>query len=169
MSAPDQQAQNDAPHRAAVLVSSDGVIAGTREDRSGDVAQEILTAAGFEVVDRRVVPDEIDQIASALRDLCEAARLVVTSGGTGFGPRDVTPEATLQVIEKRAEGLEHLMRSAGLEATKSAALSRAVAGSVGTTLVVNCPGSSRAVAESLAAILDLIPHILDLLAGNTRH
>lgn len=156
-------------HTAAVLIASDGVVAGTREDKSGDVAQTMLTEAGFQVVDRRVVPDEVPEIVAALTDLLGSARFIVTSGGTGFGPRDVTPEATVQVIEKRAEGLEHLMREAGLAATKKAALSRGIAGSVGESLIVNCPGSSKAVAESLESILDLIPHVLDLLEGNTQH
>ena len=156
-------------HTAAVLVSSDGVVAGTREDKSGEVVEQILTEAGFDVVDRRVVPDEVDQIETAVRKQVGLARLVVTSGGTGFGPRDVTPEATLKVIEKRAEGIEHLMRVAGIEATKNAALSRAVAGSVGSTLIINCPGNSKAVEESLDSIIEILPHALDLLAGQTRH
>ena len=154
---------------AAVLICSDGVVAGTRQDLSGDVASKKLADAGFDVVDRRAVADEADQIEANLREQVQLARLVVTSGGTGFGPRDVTPEATLRVVEKRASGLEHLMLAAGLAATKTAALSRAVAGSVGTSLIINCPGSSKAVAESLDAVLDLVPHLLDLLAGDTRH
>lgn len=154
---------------AAVLVASDGVVAGTRQDKSGDIAEQKLTDAGFDVVSRLVVPDETDVIEKAIEGLVDEVRVIITSGGTGFGPRDVTPEATLRVIDKRAEGLEHLMRIAGLEATKTAALSRAVAGSVGSTLIINTPGSSRAVSESLDSVMDLIPHILDLLEGNTGH
>ncbi|MBT8200948.1 MAG: MogA/MoaB family molybdenum cofactor biosynthesis protein [Acidimicrobiia bacterium] len=154
---------------AAVLVASDGVVAGTRQDKSGDIAEQKLTDAGFDVVSRLVVPDETDVIEKAIEGLVDEVRVIITSGGTGFGPRDVTPEATLRVIDKRAEGLEHLMRIAGLEATKTAALSRAVAGSVGSTLIINTPGSSRAVSESLDSVMDLIPHILDLLEGKTGH
>ncbi|NND14138.1 MAG: MogA/MoaB family molybdenum cofactor biosynthesis protein [Acidimicrobiia bacterium] len=154
---------------AAVLVASDGVVAGTRQDKSGDIAEQKLTHAGFDVVSRLVVPDETDVIEKAIEGLVDEVRVIITSGGTGFGPRDVTPEATLRVIDKRAEGLEHLMRIAGLEATKTAALSRAVAGSVGSTLIINTPGSSRAVSESLDSVMDLIPHILDLLEGKTGH
>lgn len=159
----------DTNRPAAILIASDGVVGGTREDRSGDVADEILRQAGFAVVDRRAVKDEVPVIEAALREQIEVARLIVTSGGTGFGPRDVTPEATLAVIDKRAPGLEHLMLAAGLEATRTAALSRAVAGSAGDTLILNTPGSSKAVAESLEAVIDLIPHVLDLLEGNTQH
>ncbi len=154
---------------AAVIVASDGVVAGTRQDKSGDVAQKKLSDAGFDVVSRLVVPDETDVIEQAIGGLIDEVRVIVTSGGTGFGPRDVTPEATLRVIEMRAEGIEHLMRMAGLEATRTAALSRAVAGSVGTTLIINTPGSSKAVSESLDSVIDLIPHVLDLLEGNTGH
>ncbi len=158
-----------APIPAAVVVASDGVIAGTRQDVSGDVAEQTLVEAGFEVAQRIAVPDETDVIAATLEDLIGSVRLIVTSGGTGFGPRDVTPEATLSVIDRRAAGLEHLMLTAGISTTRSAALSRAVAGSAGTTLIINTPGSAKAVAESLGAVLDLVPHILDLLEGKTAH
>src|SRR5919106_1384193 len=129
------------PTRAAVLTVSDGVTHGTRADESGDMAVRLLRETGFDVSHRRVVPDERPVIESVLRELAATHGLVVTTGGTGFGPRDVTPEATRAVIEREAPGLAELMRASGLAHTPMAALSRAVAGAVGTTLVVNLPGS----------------------------
>jgi molybdopterin adenylyltransferase len=116
-----------------------------------------------------VVPDEQSAIVSALIDASHGSRLIVTTGGTGFGPRDVTPEATDLVLEREAPGITHLMLRAGLESTKMAALSRARAGSLGTTLIVNVPGSTRGAIESMEAIMELIPHALDLLEGHTQH
>jgi molybdopterin adenylyltransferase len=158
----------DEPTLAAVVTVSDGVSHGTRRDESGDLAEELLRAGGFEVVARAVVPDERPEIEARLREL--AARglgLVVTTGGTGFGPRDVTPEATRAVIEREAPGLAELMRHAGLEKTPMAALSRAVAGTLGRTLIVNLPGSPRGVRESLEAVLPVVHHAVELLAGAT--
>jgi molybdopterin adenylyltransferase len=151
--------------RAAVLTVSDGVTHGTRADGSGDVAVELLREAGFEVSDRRVVPDERPDIESALRELAATHGLVVTTGGTGFGPRDVTPEATQAVIERAAPGLAELMRATGLAHTPMAALSRAVAGALGGTLILNLPGSPQGVRESLSAVLPVIPHAVELLGG----
>ena len=153
--------------RAAVLTVSDGVANGTREDGSGEAAAEMLREAGFEVADRRVVPDERAEIESALRELAAANGLVVSTGGTGFGPRDVTPEATRAVIDRDAPGLSELMRATGLAHTPMAALSRAVAGAVGTTLILNLPGSPKGVRESLGAVLPLVPHAVELLGGST--
>jgi molybdopterin adenylyltransferase len=152
--------------RAAVITVSDGVANGTREDTSGEAAEEILREAGFDV-DRRIVPDERPEIERALREQAANHGLVVTTGGTGFGPRDVTPEATKAVIEREAPGLAELMRSAGLAHTPMAALSRAVVGSLGSALIVNLPGSPKGVRESLDAVMPVVPHAVELLAGST--
>ena len=154
---------------AAVLTASDGVTHGTREDESGAVIAAILRSNGFQVVRTMVVADERTAIAEALKELVGVARLVVTTGGTGFGPRDVTPEATRAVIEREAPGLAQVMLMAGLDKTPMAALSRAVVGAVGSSLIVNTPGSPRGARESIEAILGLLPHALELLAGNTEH
>ncbi len=155
--------------RAAVVTVSDGVTRGDRADASGDLAETMLRDAGFDVGRREVVPDERDRITSLLRELADGSAfgLVVTTGGTGFGPRDVTPEATLAALEREAPGLAELMRKAGLEATPMAALSRAVAGSRGATLILNLPGSPKGVRESLEAVLPVAGHAIELLAGAT--
>jgi len=153
---------------ADVITVSDGVSSGTREDKSGQALEVILSQAGFEVR-RAVVPDEIAAIVSAIQDSAVEASLIVTTGGTGFGPRDVTPEATARVLEREAPGLTHMMMSHGLETTPMAGLSRARAGSIGHTLVINVPGSTRGAVEGLEAVLEVIPHALDLLSGDTEH
>lgn len=155
--------------RAAVVTVSDGVSQGTRADGSGDAAETLLREAGFDVAERSVVPDERPAIESALRAMADerGVDLVVTTGGTGFGPRDVTPEATHAVIEREAPGLAELMRRAGLEQTPMAALSRAVSGSRGRTLILNLPGSPAGVRESLQAVLPVVPHAVELLGGST--
>ena len=127
--------------KAAVLTVSDGVDMGTREDASGDLLEELLVAEGFEVV-RRVVPDERDPIAEAIEELADEARLVLTTGGTGIGPRDVTPEATASVLERMVPGIAEAMRADSIDKTPHALLSRGIAGVRGTTLVVNLPGST---------------------------
>jgi molybdopterin adenylyltransferase len=150
---------------AAVMTVSDGVSAGTREDASGELAATMLADAGFEP-DRLVVPDERIEIENALRELAREHALVVTTGGTGFGPRDVTPEATRAVIDREAPGLAELMRATGLGHTPMAALSRAVAGTLGETLIVNLPGSPAGVRESLDVLLPILGHAVELLAGS---
>lgn len=155
-------------HSAVVVTVSDGVSSGTREDLSGDAVEEMLAAAGYEV-ERELVPDELTEISSAIRVGSQKASLVVTTGGTGFGVRDVTPEATAAVLDRDAPGLVHAMIARGLESTPMAALTRARAGTVGNALVVNLPGSPRGATENLEAILELLPHVMQLLEGDNRH
>ena len=143
---------------------------GTREDESGELAERQLAGSNYAVADRVVVPDEQAAIIDALRAQIESGtRLIVTTGGTGFGPRDVTPEATSRVIERPAPGLSELMRAAGLEHTPLAALSRGVAGAAGSSLILNLPGSPKGVRESLDAVEQVLPHALRLLGGDTEH
>src|SRR5439155_15028390 len=168
---PDANPETMTEHRtAAVVTVSDGVAAGVRDDASGRALVALLGDHGFDVGRHDVVPDERDRIASVLRDLAgSGVALVVTTGGTGLGPRDVTPEATRDVLDREAPGLAEAMRAAGRAQTPFAALSREVVGSKGSTLIVNLPGSERGATESLTAILPVLPHALDLLAGETAH
>jgi molybdenum cofactor synthesis domain-containing protein len=154
---------------AAVLTVSDGVHRGTRIDEGGDSVAATLAEHGYQIVARSVIPDEVGPVAAAIVDLSSRARLVVTTGGTGFGPRDVTPEATAGVLDRGAPGLELMMLMAGLAVTPFASLSRARVGSIGSSLVVNLPGSPRGAVQNLEAILGVVPHALELLAGNTEH
>jgi molybdenum cofactor synthesis domain-containing protein len=147
--------------QAKVLTVSDGVIHGTREDRSGTALAERLAAAGFAVVERTVVPDGVDSVAGALVALTDGfAGLVVTTGGTGFAPRDLTPEGTRQVLEREAPGLAEAMRLV----SPLGRLSRGLAGVRGHALVLNTPGSPAGCVEQLDAVLDVLPHALRLLA-----
>ncbi len=156
---------------AAVLTISDGAHRGVRIDTSGPAVAARLGEAGFTVVEHKIVPDEREMIATQLRVIADLriASVVFTTGGTGVAPRDVTPEATRDVIDREIPGFGELMRSRGLEKSRFAPLSRALAGSRGNVLIVNLPGSPRGAVESLDAILELVPHVLDLLIGQTAH
>ena len=156
---------------AKVLTVSDGVASGTREDKSGRALVERLTAAGYDIADHRVTADGVDAVAAALRDLTAGfAGLVVTTGGTGFGPRDLTPEGTRAVLDREAPGLAESMRIASNAGGRTfGMLSRGVCGTMGEALVCNLPGSSGGAVECLEAVLDAVPHVLDLLAGGRPH
>jgi len=149
--------------RAAVVTVSDGVAAGTREDLSGDLLSERLAGAGFELTERRTVPDEADAIEQALRALSASANLVLTTGGTGIAPRDITPEATARVIERPAPGLDEHMRAVSIAASPHGMLSRGRSGIAGSALIVNFPGSPRACAELFDAVAPALDHGLRLL------
>ena len=154
---------------AAVLTISDSSHRGTRDDLSGPRLQQCLRDAGFEIVLTKILPDEAQQIAAALRTAATQARLVVTTGGTGISPRDVTPEATRKVCDRVIDGIAELMRAEGLKQTPFAALSRGVCGSIGTSVVLNLPGNPTGAEQSLKTVLPLLSHALDLLAGKTEH
>jgi molybdenum cofactor synthesis domain-containing protein len=159
--------ENTAPLQAKVLTVSDGVVHGTREDRSGVALVEQLTAAGFEVIEHRVTADGTENVAAALRALADGfSGLVVSTGGTGFAPRDQTPEGTRLVIEREAPGLAEAMRLV----SPLGRLSRGVAGIYGQAIICNTPGSPKGCVEQLGAVLDVLPHALRLLADSpTQH
>jgi molybdopterin adenylyltransferase len=155
--------------KAAVLTISDGVSAGERDDRSGDLLAQLLGEEGYEVV-RRVVPDDRDVIADAIVELVEEARLVLTTGGTGLGPRDVTPEATVEVLERAAPGIAEAIRADSIAKTPHGLLSRGVAGIRGRSLVVNLPGSPGGCRDGFAVLQPALGHALELIAGEqTAH
>ncbi len=156
---------------AKVLTVSDGVAEGTRDDASGRALVEQLTAAGYEVVDQRVCADGTDSVAAALRELTDAfAGLVVTTGGTGFGPRDLTPEGTRAVIEREAPGIAEAIRRASDGGGRGfGMLSRGVAGARGEALICNLPGSANGAREGLEVLLPIASHALDLLSGGRPH
>jgi molybdopterin adenylyltransferase len=155
--------------RAAVLTVSDGVVAGTREDASGDLLAALLESDGYDV-ERRVVADEAGEIAAAILELAEDANVVLTTGGTGVAPRDVTPEATRSVIDREAPGIAEAIRADSLAKTPHALLSRGVAGVHGRTLVVNLPGSPGGCRDGFAVLRPALAHAVELLAGEqTAH
>jgi molybdopterin adenylyltransferase len=151
---------------AKILTVSESASAGTRKDQSGDELTRVLVGHGFQIVDRRVVPDGMAPVSAALVELSTGfAGLIVTTGGTGFSPTDVTPEATRTVLEREAPGLAEAMRSV----SPLGRLSRGLAGSVGSCLILNVPGSPRGAVESVEAVADVLSHVLELLAGGRPH
>ncbi len=157
--------------RAAVVTVSDSVSAGTREDRSGPAVRQRLQHLGYQVTTERTVPDDRALIGEALREIADSGTVqaIFATGGTGIASRDVTPEATRDVIEREIPGLGEVMRAEGRKLVKTAPLSRALAGSRGRVLIVDLPGSPKGAVESLDAIVELIPHTVDLLNGRTEH
>jgi len=154
---------------AAVLTVSDSCALGEKKDLSGPAVENALERRGFQIVARGLVADDSSTIQTKLIAMCRLARLVVTTGGTGIAPRDVTPEATRAVCERLVEGIAEQMRAEGIRKTRFAALSRGVCGFRGTSLILNLPGSPAGAVESLEAVADLLPHALDLIAGKTEH
>ena len=155
---------------AAILTASDGCAAGVVPDRSGVVARRILEELGFRIADSAIVPDEVDAIRERVGGWAASGiRLVLTTGGTGLGPRDRTPEAVAPLLDRELPGYGELLRSEGLRDTPMAVLSRSLAGSIGATLVIVLPGSPRAVESGLRTLAPTIPHALQLLAGDTAH
>lgn len=160
--------EGDAPFTAAVLTVSDRGSRGERPDGSGPAVAELLAENGFDVVDRAIVPDGVGPVASALRGyVARDVALVVTTGGTGFSPRDLTPEATLEVAERLCPGIPEAMRAVSLAKTPHGCLSREVSGICGRTLIVNVPGSPRAAVENLSAVVGAVSHGLAMLRGGT--
>lgn len=154
---------------AAVITVSDSSFRGEREDLSGPAVTRALREAGFAVEMERVAPDDVEEIQIVLRAALAAVRLVVTTGGTGIGPRDVTPEATRALCDRELDGVAELMRAEGRRETIFAALSRSFCGTAGRSLILNLPGSPRGAMTSLKVALPLLPHALKLLEGESRH
>jgi molybdopterin adenylyltransferase len=164
---PQSEIRNPKSTKVAILTVSDSCAQGTRKDASGPAIREILSAGGYEMGEERLVPDDRDAMVRELTRFADEGGydLVFTTGGTGLGPRDVTPEATLSVCDRLVPGLGELMRAEGLKKTRNAVLSRGIAGIRGGTLVINLPGSPRAVRECLEIILDVLPHAVAMMHG----
>lgn len=154
---------------AAVITVSDSCHRGTRADRSGPAVAAALRVKGFEVLATEIVPDSQAKISAAIKRLARRAQLVVTTGGTGVAERDVTPEATRAVCDRLVDGVAERMRAEGMKKTPLAALGRGLCGTIGHSLVLNLPGSPAGATESLAAVIELLPHALELLRGKTAH
>ncbi|MEE8584600.1 MAG: MogA/MoaB family molybdenum cofactor biosynthesis protein [Acidobacteriota bacterium] len=161
----------DIPKQAALLTVSDGCFHGKRQDRSGQDLRQALQEAGWPVAASAIVPDQIDRIQQQIRTWSADPQisLIVTTGGTGLAPRDLTPEAVTPLLDKQIPGLSELMRLRGLEKTPLAALSRSLAGTIGKTLILCLPGSPKGAVESLQAILEILPHAVDIAQGKTGH
>ena len=166
------------PIRAAVITVSDACSRGEREDDSGAALVELLEASGAEVVEKGILSDDLEPLVQRLEEIVRRGHVnvIITTGGTGLGPRDNTPEATLRVIEREAPGIAEAIRAQSLKVTPMAMISRGVAGVAGAapgaasgTLIINLPGSPKAVRESFAVIQPVLAHAVDLLAGKTRH
>ena len=157
--------------RAVVITVSDACSRGERKDESGETVLKLLNELGAEIVAREIVADDLEPLVTLLQRHADEgnANLIITTGGTGFGPRDNTPEATRRVIEREAPGLSEAMRAESLKHTRMGMISRGVCGTRGGCLIVNLPGSPKAVSESFSVIGPVLPHVVDLLAGKTRH
>src|SRR4051794_8479205 len=157
--------------QAVIITASDACAAGEREDKSGEALVELLTELGAHIVAKEILSDDPEPLSDKLREYAGRpdVNLIVTTGGTGFGPRDNTPEATRQVIEREAPGLSEAMRIETLKNTPMAMISRGVSGTRSNTLIMNLPGSPKAVRESFAVIKPVLAHVIDLLEGHTQH
>ncbi len=157
--------------RVAIVTVSDSTYAGNREDTSGQALASLVRRKGWDVSFTAVLPDEAERIGDCLRELSDHARVsvILTTGGTGIAARDVTPEATAAVIERPLPGIAEFIRAEGSKSTQRAILARGVAGTRGSTLIVNLPGSPKGAVESFEAVADVIPHVVDLLEGRTEH
>jgi len=157
--------------RAVVITASDACASGEREDTSGAMLVQLLRELGAEIVEARILSDDLDPLVAVLTEFADRddVNLIVTTGGTGLGPRDNTPEATKRVIEREVPGIAEAIRAESLKVTPMAMISRGVCGVRSGTLIVNLPGSPKAVRETFAVIAPVLPHAMDLLAGRTRH